>query len=85
MAKGFGEWASADSAEWKSDGASEFRTKAKPTIAHAAQGSIVSYGRNTGIRLTKRQFSVFCVKDAEQATRDLAPHEALGILEQQSE
>jgi hypothetical protein len=37
------------------------------------------------MRLTKPRFGGFYVKEAEQAAGDIAPREALGMIEQQSE
>lgn len=64
-------------------GAIEFRTKAIPTIAHVARVWTGRSAASTWTRLTRQLFDRSCVKQAQEAARNLAPNEALGMLEKQ--
>ena len=66
-------------------GASEFRTKVKSTIAHVVSDSTRGNVASTRMLVTRKLFAGFCIKQTEQAAGDLAPGEALWMLEQQSE
>jgi hypothetical protein len=71
--------------EQKLHGASEFRTKARSIIALDVSASISGSVANTQMLVTRKLFGSFCVKQAEQAAGEIAPGEALGMLEQQSD
>lgn len=58
-------------------------TKARPTIAHVAGGWIHASVASTRLRFTRQLFERSCVKKSQQAAGDLAPNEALRMLEQQ--